>query len=311
MVSAFVGLVLATQLTTAPGLIEAASLREALDTEAGRVTVLDARAARDYARGHVPGAVHIDWTDYRDGWCRTGRVPDDLSALAARLGALGIDEARPVVVYGDARNGWGEEGRIAWMLHYLGHREVRVLDGGVAAWRAVGGTLERSRVRAPAGRFTARPVATVRASIDEVAVAAGLAPMPTGSTLQRPVLLDVRPRDEWDGARHYREPRAGHIPGAVRVHWRDLLDDAGHLKPRETLLPLLAQRGVTADRTIVVYCTGGVRSAEAFWMLRALGFADVRNYDGSWYEWAFDRRRPAVIGGPDDGTASGRDQPSP
>lgn len=127
--------------------------------------------------------------------------------------------------------------------------------------------------------------------------------------MRRPLLLDVRARDEWDGARHYREPRVGHIPGAVRFEWRDLLDASGRLRPRDTLRPLLAARGITPDRTIVVYCTGGVRSAEAFWMLRALGFSDVRNYDGSWYEWGFDRSRPAVIGGPDDGTAVAVPQP--
>lgn len=311
MVSALFGLALAAQLSSASGLIEAASLRALLDRSAAHVTVLDARSARDYARGHVPGAVHIEWTDYREGWGRTGRLPQNLPALAARLGALGIDETRPVIVYGDARSGWGEEGRIAWMLHHLGHPDVRVLDGGVTAWRDVGGTLDRDRVRAPAGRFTARPNHSVRATIEEVAAVVGLARSPSSTAMQRPILLDVRPRDEWDGARHYREPRAGHIPGAVRFDWRDLLDDAGRLRPRETLLPLLAQRGITPDRTIVVYCTGGVRSAEAFWMLRALGFADVRNYDGSWYEWSADRNRPAVIGGPDDGTAITSPQRSP
>lgn len=309
MLSALLGIALATQITTMPGLIDGATLRALLNEAPDRITVLDARAARDYTRGHVPGAVRIDWTAYRDGWGRTGRLPTNVQALAARLGALGVDETRPVIVYGDARDGWGEEGRIAWMLRYLGHRDVRVLDGGMAAWRTAGGALSRDRVRPRAGRFTARLNGAVRASIDEVAAVVGLAPGPFGATMQRAILLDVRPRDEWDGARHYREPRAGHIPGAVRFHWRDLLDETGRLRARDTLLPLLAALGVTTDRTIVVYCTGGVRSAEALWMLRALGFTDVRNYDGSWYEWSSDRNRPAVIGGPDDGSTPGTPQP--
>lgn len=176
MVLALLGLALAAQVAPTPGLIEGASLRALLDATPERVTVLDARSAREYGRGHVPGAVHIEWTDYREGWGRTGRLPENVQTLARRLGARGIDDVRPVVVYGAARDGWGEEGRIAWMLHCLGHRDVRVLDGGIAAWRAAGGALDRERVRVQAGRFTASPIGGVRATIDEVSAIVGLAP---------------------------------------------------------------------------------------------------------------------------------------
>jgi thiosulfate/3-mercaptopyruvate sulfurtransferase len=260
------------------------------------VTVLDARAARDYARGHLPGAVHIEWTDYRDGWGRTGRLPDDLPALAARLGALGIDDARPVIVYGDARNGWGEEGRIAWMLHYLGHRDVRVLNGGVAAWRAMGGALERSRVRAAAGRFTARPMPTVRASIDEVAVAAGLAPMPTAAMRQRPILLDVRPRDEWDGARHYREPRAGHIPGSKSVPYTDLLNADMTMKDPDALRAVFAAAGVDMTKPVITSCGSGVTAAIINLALERIGKTDHALYDGSWTEWGAFPTLPVATG---------------
>ena len=103
---------------------------------AGAVTILDARAAGDYRRGHVPGAVRIDWKDFRDGWGRTGKLPPDLNGLARRLADLGVDDDCPVVVYGNARKGWGEEGRIVWMLAYLGHRQVSLLDGGWDGWAA-------------------------------------------------------------------------------------------------------------------------------------------------------------------------------
>jgi thiosulfate/3-mercaptopyruvate sulfurtransferase len=80
----------------------------------------------------------------------------------------------------------------------------------------------------------------------------------------------------------------------VHLEWRELLDSTGHLKPREALEGPLHALGLRRDRTVIVYCTGGVRSAEAFWMLRALGFTDVRNFDGSWYEWSFDKTKPVA-----------------
>lgn len=161
---------------------------------AGTLTVLDARSASDYRAGHIPGAVRIDWTDFRDGWGRTGRLPGNLDDLALRLATFGVDSERPVVVYGDAHRGWGEEGRIVWMLAYLGHPDARLLDGGWSAWLE-----SRQAVSTAPGR-----------------------------------------------------PLSAHF----------------------------------------IACTAGVRSAEAWTILRALGYADVRNYDGSWFEWSADDRRP-------------------
>jgi len=298
------------QLAVSSWLIATAELQRDLASageSTARITVLDARSGSAYHRGHVPGAIRIEWKDFRDGWGRTGKLSPDFEKVARRLEALGVDGRHPVVVYGAAREGWGEEGRIAWMLAYLGHARVRVLDGGYRAWIAAGGSASRDRSATPPGEFTVRVNPTVRANLADVAAAVGVAHGTAVSathasapaSIPRTVVLDVRPRDEWDGARRYWEPRTGHIPGAVRFEWRELLDAEGRLRPHSELLPLLAQRGITPDRPIIVYCTGGVRSAEAFWMLRVLGFDRVRNYDGSWYEWAFDKSKPAVVGGPD------------
>src|SRR5438105_3844850 len=104
--------------------------------------VLDARPAREFDQGHLPRAQPIDWKDFRDGWGRTGTLGTP-SQIAPRLAALGVDERLPVLVYGAAARGWGEEGRIDWMLEYLGHREVRILDGGFDAWRGAARPVER------------------------------------------------------------------------------------------------------------------------------------------------------------------------
>jgi thiosulfate/3-mercaptopyruvate sulfurtransferase len=269
-------LLMATTWTATPAELMAGS--------SGTATVLDARGVLDYWRGHVPGAVPIRWWAYRDGWLRTGRLPGDLDRLAGQLAALGVDDRRPVVVYGRAREGWGEEGRIAWMLHYLGHPDVRVLDGGFRAWVAAGGTVSRAVARRLPGAFSARPRAGVRATADDVARAAR----------GEGAVLDVRSVREWNGATPYFESRAGHVPGAVHLEWTELLDAEGRVDRSGRALARLAALGVTPDRPVVVYCTGGVRSSQAFVALKALGFADVRNYDGSWWEWSADRSRPVA-----------------
>ena len=267
--------------------VSASALRDARVAEPAAVVVVDARGPWDYyVRGHLPGAIWLPWWRFRDGWLRTGALPRDLPALARRLAARGVDERRPVVVYGAARGGWGEEGRVAWMLHYLGHPRVAILDGGIAAWRRAGGTTTRALPHPLSGRFVARPVAAARASAADVARA------PAANA----VLLDVRSEAEWGGARKYLSRRGGRIPGAVHLVWSDLLAPDGTLDRSPALRQRLARLGLSAGRPVITYCVGGVRSGEAFVALKALGFHGVRNYDGSWWEW--ERLHPPVTPSP-------------
>lgn len=259
---------------------------DGLRTGLGAVTVIDVRSARDYRRGHVPGAVRVSWLDHRDGWGRTGKLPDDLGRVAQAMGSLGVDGARPVVVYGKARDGWGEEGRVAWMLHYLGHSRVTILDGGWPAWQRAGGPVSREVPAPRAGGFAARPRAAARASADDVASASAAGVL----------VLDTRSTEEWNGSRKYWPKRQGRIPGAVHLEWRELLTADGLLDRSPALRERLRRLGLTPERRVIAYCVGGVRSGQAFVALKALGFHDVRNYDGSFYEWAADGRRSVISG---------------
>jgi thiosulfate/3-mercaptopyruvate sulfurtransferase len=257
----------------AVGLFIPASDARALVTAGA--AVLDTRPAGIFKAGHLPGAVPIDWQDFRDGHGRTGRLSDDDRRLSARLGALGVDDARPVVVYGAGRSGFGEEGRIAWMLAYLGHRDVHILDGGLAEWS---GAIETGKPRPPrAGRFTPRRVAGLRADLAAVERA-----RTDGAT----VILDVRTRAEWEGATPYSESRGGHIPGARHLDWTTLLDGAGRLLLAPALRERFGRAGIGAHTRVIVYCTGGVRSAFAWAALRQLGQPDVLNFDASFWEWS-------------------------
>ena len=249
----------------------------------GSVTIVDVRSGWDYGASHIPGAVRVSWLNYRDGWGRTGKLEPDLNSIASAMAKLGVDSTRPVVVYGKARDGWGEEGRVAWMLHYLGHPNVTILDGGWPAWKRADAPTQRERSRPVPGHFVAQARPEVRAFADDVARA---------SDDSSAVILDTRSKGEWNGSHKYFPARAGRIPGAVHIEWRDFLTGDGYIDRSPEMRERLRSLGLTPGRRIIAYCVGGVRSGEVFFALKALGFRDVCNYDGSWYEWAGDKSRP-------------------
>lgn len=245
-----------TALAAAATLVDPATAIVVVDRGA---TVLDTRSSTSFLAGHVPGAVSVDWRIGVVGGLRSGTLgdPDD---VAAAFAALGVSDTRRVLVIGDWTAGWGEEGRIAWDLDYLGHADVHVLSGGMDAWtgpRAYGPTWPT------AGTFTGRPRPELRA--DRAAVKAGQA-----------VVIDVREPDEYAGSNTYLAAYGGHVPGAVNVPWRSLLPS-----------DIPADKGHPA----IVYCTGGVRSGFAWLTLSNAGYT-VANYEGSWWDWAANEPRP-------------------
>ena len=252
------------------------------DARGSSVLVLDARDRRDYRDGHIPAAISIDWKDYRAGRFREGRLPENLEVLAERLAKIGVHDDHQVLVCGSARRGWGEEGRIAWMLRYLGHGAVAILDGGCSAWRDAGRLFSRAGTEPVPGRFTARPREELRARKAHV-VGARSDPMVE--------LLDSRSLEEFNGATLYFETRGGRIPGARHLHFLDLMDDAGRVKRGASLDTTLSAAGILRGKSIIAYCVAGVRSAFAVEVLRAAGF-DARNYDGSFWEWSADPALP-------------------
>ncbi len=249
------------------------------DLEGLGATVLDARDVLAYRQGHIPGAAHAPWTDYVDGMLN-GRLKDDVPAMQESLRELGVSADRPVVVYADWNDGWGEEGRLFWMLEYLGHDDVHVLAGGMPRWRAVKGT---SEVRAPdvtPGDFTVTLRPEVRATTADVqAVVEGKAP---GKVL----VLDTRRREEYDGATPYGADRGGHVPGAKHFYWKDVFQKSGQLRAPHDIGAQLSELGVEDDTIVISYCTGGVRSGFMYLVMRWVGHDGARNYDGSWWEWA-------------------------
>ena len=247
------------------------------------VTVLDARDDGPFKRGHIPHAQRADWTKFREGLFIGGRLPDDLSQVAHGLERLGVDDKKRVLVCGAALKGWGEEGRIAWLVMYLGHPAVAVLDGGCQAWTAAGRSFTTVRDDVTHHHFTAKPDERLRARAGDLVQAMG----------GKSQVLDVRTTEEFNGKTSYFEARGGHIPGAVHVDHSAVFGVDGRVKSAAALRQLLISAGIDPEKPVIAYCTGGVRSAFVVMALRSAG-VDARNYDGSFWEWASDDKLPVV-----------------
>jgi thiosulfate/3-mercaptopyruvate sulfurtransferase len=242
-----------------------------------------------YRRGHVPGAVYAhldnDLSGPRAPW--TGRHPlPDPEALAATLGRLGIGAGVQVVAYDDS--GGIYAARLWWLLRWLGHEAVAVLDGGLAAWRAAGLPLSTDEAAPAARRFEAAPRPAAHVSADEVA-----------ALLARHacLLLDARSAERYEGRVEPLDPQAGHVPGASHHHYARNLGADGRFKPPATLRAeferLLAGRPPAA---IVSMCGSGVTACHTLLALEVAGLAGARLYPGSWSEWCRDPARPVATG---------------
>ena len=259
------------------------------------VSFVDARPEKAYRQGHAPGAVHIEWTEFGGGAALTGRLDADEARLAELFASRGVGRDSWTIIFGDPLSLWGEEGRIAWTLAYLGATKFSIVDGGHAEWLAAGLPIQKGTVERPRREFvpTLHDGILARKMDVQGFVSEG------DEDSWRTVLLDVREPGEFrgeDDAPTYGALRSGHMPTAVNLPWRTLLDDRGRIKPRDELGELLIAQGVRPDAHIITYCTGGVRSAHTWYVLRMLGYPEVRNYAGSWWEWSVDRKLPIEQG---------------
>ncbi len=278
-------------------LIDADTLHRALQGDAPvlldcRYDLTDPAAGRRaFAEGHLPGARHVDLANDLSGPVTdtSGRHPlPDRAVLAARLGALGVTADAQVVCY-DAADG-AFAARAWWLLRWLGHEAVAVLDGGIAAWTAAGFPSERGDpqpMRPGAPLLAIRPPRVHAVALDDVE--RGL-----GGTRQ--LLVDARAAERYRGEREPIDPVAGHIPGAVNRPAADNLV-AGRFKPAGLLAAQWqALLGRHAVDDLVVYCGSGVTACHHLLALAHAGMPGARLYAGSWSEWCRDPARPVARG---------------
>lgn len=235
----------------------------------------DYRGAPDeYAAGHIPGAVYIDWT--RDIIDPDDPVPAQIAPperFAAMMGSRGIDNQTHVVAVDHSGGQFAT--RLWWALKYHGHDRVSVLDGGMKRWVAEGRPVEAGPVAVTSRVF--HPQVRPEWRITAEALRDRL-----GSTDFQ--LLDARDREQFTAAKR-RGPRGGHIPGAIHVPRSLFLAENGGFLPVDEVRRRIQEAGVVADKPVVAYCNGGVAATVVLFQLDRLGYRDLTNYDGSWNEW--------------------------
>ncbi len=234
-----------------------------------------------YLEGHIPGAVFValDTELAGHGEPRDGRHPlPDAADLQRSARRWGISDGSTVVAYDD--NGGLAAARAWWLLRWAGFEDVRLLDGGLSAWVAAGGSLETDDVRPEPG---------------DVILASGQAPTIDidGAAEFEGVLLDARAVERYRGETEPIDPRAGHVPGAVSAPTTDNVDAAGRFRSPEELRRRFEALGVGEGVPVATYCGSGVTAAHEVAALAIAGF-DAALYPGSWSQWSNHEDRPVA-----------------
>jgi thiosulfate/3-mercaptopyruvate sulfurtransferase len=248
-------------------LADAGWLQTHLNDSNVKVIALTGRS--EFESGHIPRAAQIDWTDLGLADTSIPSITHWQADIERALTRRGISRSDTVVIYDD---GTLYAPRLWWILDQLGHRDKRILNGGLVAWTNPGGKVEKgiSTVHAAAQSYKGTPNAAALATLDEVKAA-----------LDNPnvVLVDARTSAEYVN---------GHIPGAINVPF---VDNAVATRPnvwksRQDLRAMYEAAGVTPDKIVIPYCSTGVRSAATYFTLALLGYPRVSLYTGSWDEWS-------------------------
>jgi len=240
-----------------------------------------------YARGHIPGALFLHLDDDLSGPAdgRNGRHPlPAVEVFARRMSECGVDASTQVVAYDN--EGGIFASRLWWMLRWMGHDQVAVLDGGLAGWRRSKRALEERVPVVDPRTFVPRPRdLTVGAD----AVLANL-------QSDRMLLLDARSPERFRGENETLDPVGGHIPGALNRFYFDNLDDDGcFFKPADALrAEFSALLGGRSPAQVVQQCGSGVTACHNLLAMELAGLSGSRLYPGSWSEWCADSSRPVA-----------------
>jgi thiosulfate/3-mercaptopyruvate sulfurtransferase len=232
-----------------------------------------------YEKGHIRGAVRLDWkTDLQDP---VKRDFVDRPAFEALLSERGISNDHTVILYGGNNNWFASYAY--WYFTLYGHRSVKLLDGGRKKWELDSRELTTEVIKRPSSKYTAQEQDTsIRAFRGDVLEAIGVQN-----------LVDVRSPDEYSGRLlapahlpQEQSQRPGHIPTAKNIPWSKAANDDGTFRSDDDLTALYVGAGVDLEKDTIAYCRIGERSAHTWFVLHELlGVQNVKNYDGSWTEY--------------------------
>ncbi len=240
---------------------------------------IDARGEDAIKNGTLKNAIVIDWRELSDveknigenGWGHILSAP----VLSKKLGAFGLDKRKEIIIFSGAQEAWGEDGRLFWELRAVGYKNLKMVDGGIQSILRAGAELTKNP-DPPIPVFVHLDVIDDTYIIDTSTL-----------TYHRSeyALVDAREKDEYDGAVKFGEAHGGHIPNAINIPFSQLFDPDYTLKSREELQNIFFEYGLRKMDPIVVYCTGGIRSAFMQLVLEMLDYPYVKSYQGSYYNW--------------------------
>lgn len=233
-----------------------------------------------YDKAHIPGAVYFDIDDIADQDSGLSHMLPDPILFSSRVRKLGLGDGHRIVVYDS--NGFFASARVWWMFRAMGHRDVKVLDGGLKAWEDIEGEIEDLPPMPPERHYTARKRADLVRDMSQMRRHVDAADVS---------ILDARDSGRFNGSSP--EPReglpSGHIPGSVCVPASSLLAQDGRMKPESELAEMLADH---QSGPVITTCGSGVSAAVIALALARIGNYDAAVYDGSWSEWADNNDNP-------------------
>ena len=246
--------------------ITTAELEKIIDDP--NLILIDARSFQAYSLGHITNAVNLDLFSFH--WIDTSQ--DGISSFNQQFtkifSRVGVSEEKKVVFYDDVSGMLAARG--VWLLEYLSHHNVSMLDGGFIKWKNEERTWDTIPVANMYANFSAKPNPKVLAGFEYVL-----------DNLDKITILDARSKEEFDG-KLVRAARGGHIPTSTNIDYTENIANDGTLKSNEELSKLYQ---MPRDAEIVTYCQGAYRAANTFLALKKIGFTNVRVYLGSWGEW--------------------------
>ena len=230
--------------------------------------LIDARSFQEYSQGHITNAVNLDLFSFH--WIDTSQ--DGISSFNQQFtkifSRVGVSEEKKVVFYDNVSGMLAARG--VWLLEYLSHHNVSMLDGGFIKWKNEERTWDTIPVANMYANFSAKPNPKVLAGFEYVL-----------DNLDKITILDARSKEEFDG-KLVRAARGGHIPTSTNIDYTENISKDGTLKNNEELSKLYQ---MSKDAEIVTYCHGAYRAANTFLALKKIGFTNVKVYLGSWGEW--------------------------
>jgi thiosulfate/3-mercaptopyruvate sulfurtransferase len=248
------------------------------------IVIIDANNNAAYTAGHIPGAINVWYEDFNDTSLQLNLLPP--ATLAEKLGAKGLDGTQTYVIYGEAPFFIG---RISWMLDYLGCKNIFILDGGLTKWKKENRETTTETTAVQAKTFTFDVNDAVYATTDEVLA---------GLDDPNAVIIDVRTDEEYNGWQLSKEPRPGHITGAIHLPITSWFKADKTIKSVDELTSMFKAAGVNKWKNLIFYCTIGGRSGLGPELAKKyLHYTfSSSNYDGSIREWGQDANRPMEAG---------------